>query len=213
MDSPDESDSVDMHVIVVDGMSYSYDVETEAWTVEEADAEDATGMDLSGLDLASIFDAINQLSAIEGVVIWERSEDMEGLAVFTVDIRLGELLVAPEFAVMLGGVLDSMGDEAMGIDSTSLSMIIGMLGGQIKPQLDEGVFQLTLAISPEDNYIHGLNFNLDLNLDLAFLAAMAGGETSIPPIAILTTVDANFSQHNETFDIVAPEMEEMAEGE
>lgn len=212
MDADGESDVIEgARLVVVDDMVYTYDPETGEWDVEEATAEDMADLDLSSIDLESIFTAVNDLSAIEGVVVWERGEDMDGLAVFTIDIRLGELLVAPEFAVMAAQLAGELGDESM--DAESMGFIIGMLGAQIKPQLDESTVQMTLYISPEDNYIYGLDFVFDVDLDLAFLGALAGDEVAIPPIGLSAELEMEWSQHNEAFDIVAPEVEEMAEAE
>ncbi len=190
-------------IVIVDDMTYSYDPQTEEWTVEEVSADDMSGLDPSSMDIETIFTTINDLSAIEGVVVWSRAEDMDGMAVFTVDIRLGELLVAPEFAVMAAELAGEMGDDSM--DAESMGFIIGMLGAQIKPQLDESTVQLTLYINPEDLYVYGIGFLFDVNLDLSFLGDLAGDDMSIPPIAIYAELTTELSQHNETFDIVAPE--------
>lgn len=204
MISEGETDTIEgARLVIVDDMSYSYDPETEEWTVEEVSTDEMADLDLSSVDLESVFTAINDLSAIEGVVVWSRAEDMDGMAVFTVDIRLGELLVAPEFAVMLAQLAGDMGDESM--DAESMGFIIGMLGAQIKPQLDEAVVQMTLYINPEDLYLYGMNFVFDVDLDLSFLGDLAGDEMSIPPISLYADLNAEMSQHNETFDIVAPE--------
>lgn len=189
--------------IIVDDMAYSYDPDTEEWTVEEATEEDMADFDLSSFDLETVFTALNDLSAIEGVVVWSRADDMDGMAVFTVDIRLGELLVAPEFAVMAAQLAGEMGDDSM--DAESMGFIIGMLGAQIKPQLDESTFQLTLYINPEDSYLYGLSFLFDADLDLSFLGDLAGDDMAIPPISLYAELNAEMSQHNETFDIVVPE--------
>jgi hypothetical protein len=210
MESSEESESIEgARIVILNDMAYAFDPSTGEWEVEEVTAEDMEGLDLSQFDLEAILAGLTMYDLGEGVVVWQRAEDMDmdgtNLAVFTVDVRLGELLVSPQFAQLASELATLAGDEEM--DAESIGFIIGMLASSLKPQLDEAVFRLTFAISPEDSYVYGMSFDIDMDLDLAFLGALAGESESIPPISIFVDMDMVLSGYNQTYEIVAPVVE------
>jgi hypothetical protein len=208
MVSPDGEETISgARIVIKDDKAYSFDPEDGAWTVEEATAEDFE--DMSDFNMQAILGGVSQLPA--EAVTWARADDMEGMAVFTVDLHLAQLVVNEDFINGLAGMAGAMGDDSM--TPESMSMMLSMLMGQLGSQLETAIVRFTFAVDPATSFVHGVSFDLDLDLDLSFLGAMAGGETQIPPISILVDMDTVFSGHNEAVEITVPEEAMAAEGE
>lgn len=203
IDSPEESTTVDgARLVIKDDVAYTFDPETGEWDAEEATAEDFEGMedlDLSGLAM------LGDMIPGEGVVVYNRLDNVTmgdaEVAVYTIDVMLGELVQSEEFLQLIVTAMEATGEEDAALVGMFLTGILAEIGGQ----LNEGVFQITTMVGTEDQQIYGLGINMDMTLDLSFLGALAGDEMGdVPPVSLFMDFDMEWDQHNSEFAIEVP---------
>jgi hypothetical protein len=210
-----EEEAIEGARVVIQGDKvYSFNPEDSTWSVEEADAESMSGLDLNSITPEAIMGGLTALP--EGTVVWARQGDLDmngtPVAVFTADVMLGDLFGNAEFQAQLAEQLGALLEE-QGLDASTISMGMGMVLPSLLDQFNTATFRYTIAIDPATSLVHGISFDMVMDLDLSSLAAMMGQDASaIPPVAMLIDLDIAFSGHNGEFEIVVPEEAMAAEG-
>lgn len=210
-----------IRLIVKDGTTYTQNLDTGEWEV--GDVEDADMSDLEELGSAAEDVSIEDLEALlgglmemEGVVMLTRGDDVDmdgtSVAVFTLDVSLGQLVGSDEFIDLLIEVLVTTGvGEDLGLgelteeDAEFMSFLLSSLLSELGDQLDEGETTLSVMVGTEDEQIHGLAVTIDQTIDLSFLGALTGeaaGDTE--PVSLLFDFDMSWDQHNQEFTIEVP---------
>lgn len=128
------------------------------------------------------------------------NEDMMGQSVIPFQFKADftKLFQSPEFSSMLTQITSSMGSA----DPQAAQM--GAMVGMILPGL-AGDMQMTQYVGAEDAYLHGLNMDLNLSLDLAAMGATE-------PIVLTVHFEVNMHDFGDGAPVTAPTNVTMAAG-
>lgn len=149
----------------------------------ELDEEQVEEMQAGLLPLMGIID-------LPGFITYERSGDD---FVFTVDMSVLQALLEEENE----DLINDISAAAAQIDPTLAFMLPA-----IPALIQSGTIEIVQSVNTADNYVEGIDFNLDLT---AALGAMFTGDTSMPPTQADLAVTIDFVNIDSVETIVAPE--------
>jgi hypothetical protein len=203
-------------LLVLDNMVYAN--QDGEWFGEEIEEDDLAELEelLGQTNSLALSDLGSSGMDLTGVLTTTRGADMEAMgmnmAVYTMDVNITSLLTtllsSPALGEMLGATGEDMGmSEMTPEDLQMMGMILG-------PMLQGTTINVEQWFGTEDQYLHHLGLNVNINLNLGMF-----GEADTPPITGALNVSLDLDQVNETFDITAPtefrpmdEMENELEG-
>jgi protein-disulfide isomerase len=183
---------------------YTYTAETDSWNATASPSDNMIFL-LGAFVWGAPYNFLETISANPGVAVWSRGEDAEvngeTVAVFNFDVRVAEWMKSPAFQEDLGVYFMQLGARQEDLP--------GMLQGitAVAEQFSENSFHVTLQIAQDDFALVGFSTDLAFGFPDATLATVLGGETAEgnPTYNVQVTTSATLSQHNEPFEIVAPE--------
>jgi protein-disulfide isomerase len=195
---------------LIDDVLYSFVPEDGEWIAEPIDLITDLGNTealQAQLDVAALLPYLTSY----GDFVMQRGDDVEingqPMAVYTIDFRLGELFTNVDFVTIFSeGFAAILNDDSLTSDQLALG--IGVIAGSVQNQLNEATFRYTLTISPDDRLVYDTEFIFDVTVDPSALGGMLGDLSESGPISALLELDLAMSQHNASFDIQPPVMDD-----
>lgn len=203
---------------IVDDVVYFQNPEDGAWmgmSIEDAmSASGGAGLPvdpsaLAGGEIPGVDDEM--MGQLMGVLLpivtavpnyggYERGADVDGLAVFTYTLDLSGLLQDEAVAAAITEALAAAAEE-----NPMLGMVPMLLPGF------GGDVTVTRYVDAESNFVVGLDFGLNLTLDLNAMVPSSSEAPSLDPVAITLDFQVELSELNSAVAPVAPEGATMME--
>lgn len=127
-----------------------------------------------------------------------RGDDVEGLAVFLVEARLGDLIGSQEISGLVGGLMGGMG----GSTTETTPEQAAMAGQMITSMFADMQLTIGQTISAADSLVRGTAFDFTMSLDPAMMGAPS---ESGAPIAITLSMSIGLDNFGAPVEVVAPE--------
>jgi hypothetical protein len=204
---PDGDQSASAEIIVIGSMAYVY--YNDEWYGGDASETDLSSLtDLTGMmggaggvtgELSGLGDPTKLMTTVRGDDVTLHDQQV---AVFTTSIDIMELLSGLFTSPMAGELLGQLGGDSMeGMEGLSdmtpeqMGMIITMMA----PMMEGTSITVTQGVGLDDNLEHLTQMDIVFNLDLSALSP------DTKPIALELHFMMEMADHNQTFEITAPE--------
>lgn len=210
---PDSTGSISltgMEIRVVDGELYFYNPVDGTWETDALDLGELEGlMSNSSMNMSDnefSLSPSNEVWSADMVTWTTESTDINGtdMVKFTADVKLGDMLSNQGFMLNVGELLEVASEGEM--TAQLFQFLMGGVALQIKDELNDGTFQISYYVSPEDNLVYGFDMLVDATLDLGFLSGIVD-DMDVEVITLNMEINATMSGYNETYEITAPELD------